>query len=245
MKAIIVEDEAIAARRLQRLIKEVSDDTIEILNTFESVADTATYLLENEPPDLIFLDIQVADGNSFELFNIIPQIQSEIVFTTAYTEFAPQAFRKNALDYLLKPIKKSELQEAIKKKRRLSKTQIDGLRNNYTTYKNRFLIRFGAKIHVVKTEEIAYIYSANKISYFVLKDGKKTASDFRLQSLETMLDPVLFFRANRQIIIHIDSILEILTYSKSRVKIRLNPPYKEDIVVSSETTPKFKKWLDR
>ena len=159
--------------------------------------------------------------------------------------YGPQAFRKNALDYLLKPIKIEELDEAISKKERLSQPEIVKLNHDYQEYKNRFLIRFGAKIHIVKTEEIAYIYSENKISFFILHSGKKIPSDYTLQELDRMLDPRYFFRVNRQLIVFIDSIQEILAYSKSRVKLKLNPHHNDDIVVSTETTPKFKKWLDR
>jgi len=245
VKAIIVEDEPIAARRLKRLISELSHYNITITDTFDTIAETATHLLSNPHPDILFLDIHVADGNSFELMNVVYPIKSDIIFTTAYNEYGAQAFRKNALDYLLKPIKIEELDEAISKKERLSRSEIDQLNNDLQEYKNRFLIRFGSKIHIVKTEEIAYIYSENKISYFVLHNGKKTPSDYTLQELERMLDPKYFFRVNRQLILFIDSIQEILTYSKSRVKLKLQPHYDGDIVVSTETTPKFKSWLDR
>ncbi len=245
MKAIIVEDEQIAARRLIRLLDEIHPQKIEILEVFDNVADTAAYLLNHDHPDLLFLDIHVADGNSFELFNVVEDISSDIIFTTAYSEYGPQAFRKEALDYLLKPVKKEELQEAIQRKTKLSKEKIHAIKTNYSEYKNRFLIRFGAKLHIVKTEELAYIYSENKISYFVLHDGKKVPSDYKLQELEDMLDPRNFFRANRQVIVFIDAIKDIITYSKSRVKLRLQPVYTGDIVVSTENTPKFKDWLDR
>ena len=245
MNAIIVEDEAIAARRLLRLISEINGAYISVLQTFESIQDTAAYLLENEHPDIIFLDIQVADGNSFELFNVVDNIRSDIIFTTAYSEYGAQAFRKNALDYLLKPIKKDELAEALNKKNKVPREKLESIKEDFSEFKSRFLIRFGAKIHIVKTEDIAYIYSENKISYFILHNGKKIPSDYKLQELETMLNPNLFFRANRQIIVYLDAIAEIITYSKSRVKLRLIPAHNKDIVVSTETTPKFKKWLDR
>jgi two-component system LytT family response regulator len=247
VKAIIVEDEAIASRRLKRLCDEIEDHDIEILAVFESVQETAAYLLENEHPEILFLDIHLSDGNSFELFNIIEHIHSSIIFTTAYSEYGPQAFRKKALDYLLKPIKKEELIDALNRKKALTKEDVESIKTHYNDFKNRFLIRFGAKLHIVRTDEIAYIYSKDKISYFILKSGKKIPSDFRLQDLETMLDPDIFFRANRQLIVYIDAIGEIITYTKSRVKLRLSPPYKEkeDLVVSTENTPRLKLWLDR
>ncbi len=245
MKAIIVEDEPIAARRLKRLIAELPHHNIIITHTYDNIADTAAHLLANPHPDLLFLDIHVADGNSFELLNVVFPIKSDIIFTTAYNEYGPLAFRKNALDYLLKPIKIEELDDAINKKERLTRSELETLNEEFHEYKNRFLIRFGSKIHVVKTDEIAYIYSENKISYFVLHSGKKIPSDYSLQELERMLNPKYFFRVNRQLIVFIDAIHEILTYSKSRVKLKLLPNYEGNIVVSTETTPKFKFWLDR
>lgn len=244
MKAIILEDESVAVRRLERLLTQQDKHPIDVIATFDNVADTAEYLICNEPPDILFLDIHVADGNSFELFNIV-DIRSDVIFTTAYNEYATQAFRKNALDYLLKPIKLTELEEAIGRKNKLTKKKKEEIKALYSDYKNRFLIRFGAKLHIVKTEDLAYIYSENKISYFVLHTGKRIPSDYKLQELEQMLDPKLFFRLNRQVVVYIDAIDEIISYSKSRLKVRLTPPYHNEIVVSTDTTPRFKNWLDR
>lgn len=245
MKAIIVEDEAIAARRLKRMLDDIDIPEINVLRSMASIEETAEYLLSNPHPDLIFLDIHLEDGNSFELFDIIDDLKSSVIFTTAYNEYASYAFRKDALDYLLKPIKSTELLEAINKKKKPTKTAINKIKSFHTEYKSRFLIRLGSKIQLVKTDDIAYLYSENKLTYFVLKDGKRYPSDFRLQEIYEQLDPETFFRVNRQVITAIDSIKEIINYSKSRVKLKVNPPFKEDIVVSTETSPKFKKWLDR
>jgi len=242
MKAIILEDEIVAAKRLHRLIVEL-DEGIEILQSFESVLDTAEYLLHHPAPDLLFLDIQVMDGLSFELFNVV-EISSPVIFITAYDEYAVEAFRKNAIDYLLKPIKKEDLSESISRVKSLNKNQVQALENTLSKYKNRFLIKFGVKLHSVAANEIAFIYSENKISYFVTNEGKKIASDFKLQDLITQMNPKYFFRVNRQFIIHISSIKEMISYSKSRIKLRLSPAFDGDIVVSTETTPKFKNWLN-
>jgi two-component system LytT family response regulator len=239
MRAIILEDERIAAERLKRLINEI-DQEIDVVKIYDSLGELNKYLNENKGIDVLFLDIHVADGNSFELFkNNAPE--SKIVFVTAYDEFAVEAFRKNATDYLLKPIKKDELEEAIYKVRNsLSKQEkADGGKTD------RFLIRFGSKIYIVKKEDIAYIHSENKISYFIQKDGKKVPSDLRMQDILNELDENQFFRLNRQCISHLDSITDILTYTKARLKIKLNPPLNEDIVISTETTPEFKRWLSR
>lgn len=240
LSAIILEDEPFASKRLKRMIEEIALD-INVIEAFESIEDTANYLLKNKHPDMFFADIHVADGNSFELFNIL-DIKSKVIFTTAYDKYAIEAFRKNATDYLLKPINRDQLAEAIEKATPLNskskKIQLE-------EYRNRFLIKFGNKLHSIKTSDIAYIFSKNKVSYFYTFDGERIASDYILQDLETMLDPNLFFRANRQFIVHIESITQMLRYGASRVKLTLNPEIDEKIIVSTDKTRIFKKWLER
>ncbi len=240
--AIILEDESLAANRLQRMIQKINPE-IEITNIFESINDLVNHILSSETQaDILFLDIHVADGNSFEIFRLA-NITSKVIFTTAYDEYAVQAFRQNALDYILKPIKEIELSQAIKKASTAPKTiSLSGEENKL---KNRFLIRFGNKLYSIKTEEIAYIYSKNKISYFVKNDHQKIASDYRLHELESMLDSNVFFRVNRQFIVHLESIESINRHSASRLKLSLNPAFKDDIIVSTEKTRSFKKWMDR
>ena len=242
--AIICEDEAVAARRFKRLLEELEGFEVSVLAHFESVEETARFLLENEHPDVLFLDVHLNDGSSFELFDIVT-ITSSVIFTTAYDQFAVDAFRRNAADYLLKPIKSNELEEALQKvntsttNKALSNDQLE------VGYKKRFLVRFGTRLFAVKTNEIAYIYSENKMSFFVLHSGKKIPSDFSMQDLESRLDPEKFFRANRQFIVHIDAIKEMTSYSKSRIKLDLEPPFSSDIIVSTETTRRFKEWLEQ
>jgi two-component system response regulator LytT len=240
LTAILLEDEKIAAKRLKRLITEVAKD-IEIIAIYESIEETANYLMNNNQPDIIFVDIHVADGNSFELFNIL-EVKSKVIFTTAYDQYAIDAFRQNATDYLLKPIKKEQLAEAINKATPL----YSSTKPNYSElYKNRFLIKFGNKLHSVKTTEIAYIFSKDKISFFYTFSGQRIASDFKLQDLEQMLDPKSFFRANRQFIIHIDSIVKMQRHEASRVILTLDPPIENMIIVSTEKTRVFKEWMER
>ena len=243
MKALILEDELIATNRLKRIISDV-DKSIEILASFESVYDMAQYMLTHPMPDILFLDVQVMDGLSFELFDII-DIQSAVIFTTAFDEYAVQAFRKNAVDYLLKPIKKADLSEALKRVKKIRHSQIELIEKSLTSYKNRFLIRFGSKLYSIPVTDIAYIYSENKISYFILNDGKRVPSDFKLKELITQLDPRYFYRVNRQFIIHLSSIKSMNTYSKSRIKLTLEPVSPNEVIISTETTPKFKSWLNR
>lgn len=242
MKAVILEDEKLASNRLLRLIKEVNPNII-VEKIFVSIRAIANYLIENEDqPDILFLDIHVLDGNSLELFNIV-EIKSKVIFTTAYDEYAIKAFRHNATDYLLKPIKKEELEEAIGRATVLSPINLPQISSN--PYKERILIRFGMKILSIKSNEIAYIFSKNKISYFYTFDGKRTPSDYRLQNLEKMLDPAIFFRLNRQFVVHFEAISSIKTHNASRVKIELNPPINEELVISTDKTRIFKNWLDR
>ena len=238
--AVILEDEIIASNRLTRMIRELDPD-IHVLHVFESIGDTKNYYnMTEEQPDLLFLDIHVADGNSFELFNHV-EIQSKIIFTTAYDEYAIEALRKEAKDYLLKPIKREELSNALSQATRHIQ------RGNETTEnsKERFLFRFGSKLNSVKIADIQYIFSKNKISYFVTDNGQKIPSDYKLHELEDQLDPNIFFRANRQFIIHINSINTIKTHSASRLKLTLTPPFEGNLIISTEKTREFKKWIDR
>lgn len=240
MKAIILEDEHLAANRLKRMINEVAPD-IEVVATFETVEETASFLINHPEIDLAFLDIHVADGNSFELFRII-NVTVKVIFITAYDQYAIEAFRKNATDYLLKPLKKEHLAEAIVKATLVNPSLLADVQSEY---KKRIIIQFLSKLHSIKTEEIAYIFSKHKVSYFYTKDGKRYPSDYKLQDLEEILDPKLFFRANRQFIIHIDAIKSMSKHQASRVKIKLNPSIDEVIVISTDKTPLFKQWLDR
>ena len=238
MNAVILEDELFASKRLKRIVKEVAPD-INIVATFETIRETAEFLKTNNTIDLLFLDIQVADGNSFELFGML-EIDCKVIFTTAYNEFAIEAFRKNATDYLLKPIKKEHLIEAINKA-----TPYNNENDENENFKQRILIKFMSKMHSLKTSNIAFVYSKNKISYIYTKEGVRYPSDLKLQEIEDMLNPIYFFRANRQFIIHIDSLDQIYRFQGSRVKITLNPSIDEDIIISTDKTPLFKDWLKR
>ncbi|MFT4536414.1 MAG: two-component system response regulator LytT [Saprospiraceae bacterium] len=240
MKAIILEDEQLATNRLLRLIREVAPD-VNVVANFESIKDTIEYLDDNDDIDLLFLDIHVADGNSFELFEL-KQIKGNVVFTTAYNKYAIEAFRKNATDYLLKPIRKEHLVDAIEK---AAATSIDHSKNEENKYRNRILIKFMSKIHSLKTADIAYIFSKNKISYFYTKSGDRYPSDIKLLELEEMLDPSLFFRANRQFLIHIDALDKIVRHQGSRLRITLKPIIDEELVISTDKTPFFKEWLEQ
>ena len=240
MKAIIVEDEQLAANRLKRMLKEVVPD-IEVVTTCETVEDTVDVLSGRDDIEIIFLDIHVADGNSFELFNIL-EVKCNVIFTTAYDQYAIEAFRKNATDYLLKPLKKEQLAEAVAKAKPVRKELLKELNS---TYKKRIIVKFMAKLKSIKTNEIAYVFSKNKISYFYMTDGQRYPSDYKLQQLEELLDPNIFFRANRQFIINIDAVESMHKHQASRIRVTVNPPIDETIIISTDKTPLFKDWLNR
>jgi two-component system LytT family response regulator len=246
MKTLIIEDEAAAVRRLSKLILEI-DPSIKIVDDLDSIENSLDWLHSNPLPDLIFMDIHLADGASFEIFNHF-EISKPIIFTTAYNEYAIQAFKVNTIDYLLKPIKKPELEAAITKYRKLTRSQAFDYKTlaremNRDEYNKRFLIRFGQQIRVVEMRDCAYFYTHDKVTFLVTKKGKRYPIDYSLEKIEEMADPHSFFRINRQFIINIEAINEMYAYSKSRVKIDLNPSCELDTIVSTERSPHFKKWL--
>ena len=246
MTALIIEDEAPAVRRLTKLIQEV-DNSIEIVDTLDSIESVLNWLESNTLPEIIFLDIHLADGSSFEIFNH-KEIKTPVIFTTAYDEYAIKAFKVNAIDYLLKPIKKAELQQAIDKYKSLQNPQqldysVLAQQLSTRTHNRRFLIRFGQQIRLVRMEECAYFYTQDKITFLITKSGKRYPIDYSLEKLEDMLDASVFFRINRQFIVSIDAIKEMYAYSKSRVKIDLVPACEITTIVSTDRSPHFKKWL--
>jgi two-component system LytT family response regulator len=224
-----------------------------MLDRLDSV-ETAVYWLQNNPhPDIIFLDIHLADGASFEIFDHV-KVNCPIIFTTAYDEYALQAFKVNAIDYLLKPIKVNELSAALEKYKKIhlpaepdfsalieSIKQQKGSGNNYL---HRLLIRFSNSFKLVEISDAAYFYTKDKITFVVTKStGKRFPADYPLDRLETMLDPAVFFRINRQFIVNVHAIKEMHPYSKSRVKLDLEPPSDQETIVSTERSSEFKRWL--
>jgi two-component system LytT family response regulator len=218
-----------------------------VVETLDSIETTVKWLCENPMPDLLFFDIHLADGNSFKIFQHV-KISKPVIFTTAYDEYAIDAFQVNAIDYLLKPVKRPALRKAIEKFKKWNKPAALDYPNLQSMMgdkllEKRFLIRFGQTMKVVDIKDVAYFYTSDKITFLVTKKGKRYPIDYSLEQLMGMADPRQFFRANRQFIIHTDAIGEMLSHSKSRVKIILDPPCDDDIVVSSERSPLFKKWL--
>jgi len=217
-----------------------------------SIASSVNWFHNNKQPDLVFADIHLADGSSFEIFKQV-RIDCPIIFITAYDQYALQAFKHNSIHYLLKPIKKEELSEALDRFKKMHAAQkgnnidfekmLSAFKQPAANYKERFIIRFGEHIKTIETQDIAYFYTENKANYAVMKDGKRYPVDHNLDELEHLINPKHFFRINRQFIIGYNSITEMVSYSKSRVLIKLNPPSKIETIVSTERSSTFKLWL--
>lgn len=251
IKVIIIEDEKPSARRLQRLLSDIG---IEAKALLHSVEEAVAWFGSNEHPDLILLDIQLSDGLSFEIFEQV-KVNSAIIFTTAYDEYALKAFKLNSIDYLLKPIDDEELESAIKKFETnrpdrhdlmvdindIKKLLVNPLDKNY---KKRFTIKIGQHLRMVATEDIECFYSHQKASYIYTQERKNYLMDFSLEQMEGELDPLKFFRVNRKFIVNINAIKDIISYTNSRLQIKLNNFSELDIIVSREKVKEFKKWLE-
>lgn len=248
MKILIVEDERPAVIRLENMIRKAAPDA-DIIGVTDGVESTLNFLDQYGRPDLVFMDIHLSDGSAFEIFRHYSFKETGVIFCTAYDQYAIEAFKVNALYYLLKPVKQEELESAILRFRSQSprhedyKKLVDQLPARPIGEK-RFLIRMGQNLRLVRQQDIAYFYTADKITFLMTREGRKYPVDYTLENLEEMIDPTRFFRINRQFILHIDAIQQMHTWSKARVKIELNPPFPEEVVVSTEKSPMFKKWLE-
>jgi two-component system, LytTR family, response regulator LytT len=251
MKIAIIEDENLAAERLEQLLREL-DPSVHVEARLPSVEASVQWLRQNTP-DLILLDIQLADGLSFEIFEEI-DVDAPIIFTTAYDDHALKAFKLNSVDYLLKPIRKEELGAALEKYRKRSAPRtidiaalVRSLQGNTATLKKRFLIQFGEKIRKVEIGDVAYFYALEKNVFLVTKQNQKYPLNFTLDKLQEMIDEHAFFRINRKMIISFGSIQNMIPYSRSRIKVELQPPEPSGVeaLVSVERTSAFKQWLDQ
>lgn len=253
MRALIIEDEYPAAERLQKLIYKVNPE-IGISAVIDSVEGARNWLSTHQPPDLIFSDIQLSDGLSFEIFeNTL--VNSPIIFTTSYDEYAIKAFKVKSIDYLLKPVKLQELQQAIDKYKDLKQIShtahalkleslLDVLPTSAKKYKNRFLVKSREQLIPVVEDQIAYFQASNELVLLVKKDSKKYLIDYTLEQLEKLLNPEQFFRLNRQFIAHLSAIEQIHTYFNGKLKLELIPKANEEVLVSRDKAHVFKSWLE-
>ena len=249
MNCLIIEDEKVAAERLSGLIKKY-DQAIEIIEIIQSVKSAVQWLNANQTPDLIFMDIQLADGLSFEIFEQTI-VKTPVIFTTAYDEYALKAFKVNSIDYLLKPIDQDELNKAINKFKENHQpkeipTQVfDSILHSLTkNYKNKFVIKVGEHIKVFAIDDVQCFYSTEKYAFLQNNSGRDYAINYSLDQLEDLLDPARFFRINRKFLVSFSAISDIISYSNSRLRVKLNANESEDLIVSREKVQDFKKWLE-
>lgn len=248
MKIVIIEDEVIAADYLEKMIK-LYDPSVEVMAKLDSVSSSVIWFQQNQP-DLIFLDIHLGDDISFKIFEQV-DIRIPVIFTTAYDHYAIRAFKLNSIDYLLKPIDQNELIASIEKYKSFGNPKTDLrmltelINLQKPNYQERFLVSSGQKLRSVQTSDIAYFFAEQKLSFLVDQSGKQFIVDQSLDKLETLIDPQQFFRINRQFIVSFRAIKNMISYSKSRVKLELEPQIDKETIVSVERASDFKNWLNR
>lgn len=253
IKALIVEDEKPAAEHLEKILREC-DYEVQVLHRTDSISQTIAWLKGHPSPDLLFLDIQLADGLSFEIFKHV-EITCPVIFTTAYKDYAIRAFKLNSIDYLLKPVGLEELNFALKKFKAQAPADIPHkplsdkveallLLLNHP-YKSRFTVNVGPRIKFIETGQIRCFYSLEKSTFLLEASGKSYDIAYSLDQVESQLDPRLFFRISRKYIVSIAAIEEIITYSNSRLKLIVKGSGQEDILVSRRRIHEFKEWLER
>lgn len=247
---VIVEDERLTAERLRSLVLSCDDD-FNVAAMLPSVNKAREWFRGNSPPDLVFLDIQLSDGTCFDVLKSIDP-SPPVIFTTAYHEYAMKAFKFNSIDYLLKPIDKEELQKAINKFKSLNPVQFtvrdiayDKWNNIISNnHKRRFLVKLGDQYRNVDVQDIGFFQYEETSTYLVTFHGKKLPIDYSLDQLEELLNPMDFFRVNRQFLVHINAISQINTYFNSRLLLALSPHSTQQVIVSRDRVPDFKRWMD-
>ncbi len=259
MKVLIVEDEELAVRKLQKTLQAV-DPGAEVVGITDSIRSSVNWLLDNPTPDLILMDIELADGQSFEIFDKV-DVNSTVIFTTSYDEYALKAFKVNSVDYLLKPVQKEDLEAALEKFRRMKKMlqggdtpgnlNVDSLvkelqqRLQPKEYRKRFLVKQGQKLVSVEVEEIAYFYSDGRVNFFKTRDNRKFIVDYTMDELEVMLDPERYFRISRSFYVSIESVDQIHDYFGNRLLLNLQPMVDKEAIVSREKVTDFKRWMGK
>lgn len=257
MRVFIIEDEIPAAEKIERFLHRY-DEAIEIVGRAMSVKETVNWVQTDGNADLLLMDIQLTDGLSFDIFKEV-DLDIPVIFTTAYNEYAIDAFKANGIDYLLKPITFEALSESLDKFKNL-KTKLSEPGQSEATsvidlqsalqmlskreYKTRFMVKIGEHIKSVTTDQIELFYAEGRNAYIVTDQGRRLIIDYKLETLEEMIDPQSFFRVNRTFIVEINAIKDVLVYSNSRLKIILNMDFDREIIVSREKVGAFKKWFD-
>lgn len=259
MRILIVEDEELAVKKLQKTLATV-DTSASVIGVTDSIKATVDWLQSNPQPDLILMDIELADGQSFEVFNLT-EVKSPVIFTTSYDEYALKAFKVNSVDYLLKPIQKEELQAALQKYRQLHATakaadnksdvNLESLVRELQQklqpkeFRKRFLVKHAQKLVSVEIDEIAYFYSDGRLNFFKTSDNKKYVVDYTMDELEDMLDPEKYFRISRSFYVSVSSIDKIDDYFGNRLILQLKPAVDKEALVSREKVTEFKKWMGK
>jgi two-component system, LytTR family, response regulator len=254
IKVMIIEDETPAAEKLERYLIKYNPE-IRVLEKAGTIQDAVAWLGAHQGEiDLIFMDIQLHDGQSFEIFKRV-NVQKPVIFITAYNEFALDAFKVNGLDYLLKPITFTDLSNSLKKleslgeQLRWSENKNDKIAESFSqasprNFKTRFMVKLGDHIRSLTTDQISFFYADGRDVYLITQQMRKFIIDYTLESLEEILDPKMFFRGNRAYILNISAIQDVLVYSNSRLKITPNITWEQEIIVSREKVSEFKEWFD-
>lgn len=250
MRVVIIEDEIPAANRLAKMLQSISDE-MDVIKKIDSVEAGVKFLQSADKVDLIFMDIQLADGLSFDIFQQT-EVKAPVIFTTAFDQYTLKAFKVNSIDYLLKPIDENELQQAVDKYRQLYDKKENGFSDkilklmqemNATRYKERLLIKRGQQLSYLKTEATAYCYADGKLCYAVDFNSNKYLLESNLSQLEEQLQPNKFYRINRHLLINIEAVSKVHTWLGGRLKLELLPSTKADTIVSRERVNGFKEWL--
>ncbi|MCB0523130.1 MAG: LytTR family DNA-binding domain-containing protein [Saprospiraceae bacterium] len=251
MRTIIIEDENLTAERLEDMLAKF-DSNIRVLAKLPSVVETVDWLRRNDMPDLVFMDIHLEDDLCFRIFELV-SLTAPVIFTTAYDEYMVKAFKVNSIDYLLKPVNYIELVAALQKyktlKSQFPQTSFENLlqliNQREPEYKTRFMISVGTKIRSIETDDVAYFYSDEKITFLVTREGQNLPIDFSLDKLSTQLNPTHFFRCSRQYLVGFQAIRTVHTHFKGKLKLELVPKPRQDVFVSGDRMSDFKNWLGR
>jgi DNA-binding LytR/AlgR family response regulator len=253
MNILIIEDEPQAAKRMESLVLELLPDA-RILDKIDSVKKSVQWFKSNPAPDITLMDIQLADGTSFQIFEQC-EVTCPVIFTTAYDEYALKAFKVNSIDYILKPVDKSELQLALKKLETLTRNN-DDTRKLLTSigdvvhklskkHKERFVVKVGEHLRTIDVKDILYFFSQDKATFCCTIENRNHILDFTLVQVEDMTDPMVYFRVNRKYFVRTEAIQDIISYSNSRLKLVLKNSQDHDVIVARERVQEFKQWLDR